>query len=63
MSTLNLGFGIQQKTIYKGKRSCTFEAFLRPVMNRENLHVATEAHVTKESTVFKFICRIMDREF
>ena len=38
-----------QSTIYKGRRCSTAEAFLRPNSHRENLHIATEAHVTKVS--------------
>ena len=38
-----------QATMYKGKRCSTADAFLRPNSHRKNLHIATEAHVTKVS--------------
>ena len=41
------GFMIPQGTIRRGSRCSTSKAFLRPVRNRKNLHVAMHAHVTK----------------
>ena len=35
-----------QSTIYKGSRCSTADAFLGPNSHRENLHIATETHVT-----------------
>ena len=46
------GFMHQQQTAYKGKRWSTAEAYLRPAMDRDNLHVLTEALVTKVCTRF-----------
>ncbi|XP_064614396.1 alcohol dehydrogenase [acceptor]-like isoform X2 [Liolophura sinensis] len=36
-----------QLNIFDGRRWHTAEAYLRPVMHRENLHIATHCHVTK----------------
>ena len=41
------GFMIPQGTIRRGSRCSTSKAFLRPIRNRKNLHVAMHAHVTK----------------
>ena len=41
------GFANQQSFISNGARTNTFDAMLRPVMERENIHVAVNAHVTK----------------
>lgn len=41
------GFMIAQGTLRDGARCSTAKAFLRPIMDRENLHVALNAHVTK----------------
>ncbi|KAF6217158.1 hypothetical protein GE061_001512 [Apolygus lucorum] len=41
------GFMIAQGTIRRGSRCSTTKAFLRPVKNRKNLHIAMGAHVTK----------------
>ena len=38
---------IPQGTIRRGSRCSTSKAFLRPVRNRKNLHVATHSFVTK----------------
>lgn len=37
------------KTIFDGKRESVSRAYLRPVTDRPNLHVITEAFVTKVS--------------
>ncbi|CAH1779144.1 unnamed protein product [Owenia fusiformis] len=43
-----LGWNLAQVTVdAKGERSSTATAFLEPNMDRKNLHVATQAHVTK----------------
>ncbi|CAH1772314.1 unnamed protein product [Owenia fusiformis] len=43
-----LGMSFNQVNVdSKGERSSTATAFLYPVMHRENLHIATKAHVTK----------------
>ncbi|CAH1777559.1 unnamed protein product, partial [Owenia fusiformis] len=43
-----LGMSFNQVTVdSKGERSSTATAFLYPVMHRDNLHIATKAHVTK----------------
>ncbi len=34
-------------SIHRGARAGTAEGFLRPVMQRKNLHVITGAHVTR----------------
>ena len=34
-------------TTHHGERQSTAEAFLRPAMNRHNLHVSVRSHVTK----------------
>ncbi|KAI0224807.1 Alcohol dehydrogenase [acceptor] [Lamellibrachia satsuma] len=44
-----LGVSASQGTINRGKRWSTASAYLRPVMGRSNLHVATMSHVTKVS--------------
>lgn len=45
-----------QANVGNGVRMSSAEAFLRPVMHQENLHIATFAHVTKVSTyVYKFM--------
>ncbi|XP_066580968.1 glucose dehydrogenase [FAD, quinone] [Prorops nasuta] len=41
------GFMLAQGTIRRGSRCSTAKAFLRPVKNRDNLHVAMNAHVLK----------------
>jgi choline dehydrogenase len=41
------GFAKNQFTIKNGKRMSTAETYLRPVMGRDNLHVLTNAHVTR----------------
>ncbi|KAJ8958490.1 hypothetical protein NQ318_002284 [Aromia moschata] len=41
------GFMLSQGTIRRGSRCSTSKAFLRPVRNRRNLHVAMYAQVTK----------------
>lgn len=41
------GFAFFQFTMRRGTRCSTAKAFLRPVRNRKNLHVALFAHVTK----------------
>lgn len=41
------GFMITQATIRRGSRCSTAKAFLRPVKNRPNLHIAMNAHVLK----------------
>ncbi|XP_033739719.1 glucose dehydrogenase [FAD, quinone]-like [Pecten maximus] len=42
-----IGFCRIQATIHKGVRWSTYQAFLKPVMTRPNLHVATRSFVTK----------------
>ncbi|OWF45028.1 uncharacterized protein LOC110457584 [Mizuhopecten yessoensis] len=42
-----IGFCRMQATIHKGVRWSTYQAFLKPVMTRSNLHVATHSIVTK----------------
>ncbi|XP_052710371.1 glucose dehydrogenase [FAD, quinone]-like isoform X2 [Crassostrea angulata] len=41
------GFCYGQETVSKGERWSTAKAFLRPAMNRPNLHVSTDSYVTK----------------
>ena len=41
------GFMIAQGTIRRGSRCSAAKAFIRPVRNRPNLHIALESHVTK----------------
>jgi choline dehydrogenase len=41
------GVGHYQMTIKDGKRNSTARAFLRPALNRSNLHVVSHAHVTR----------------
>ena len=40
-----------QVNIYNGRRCSTADAFLRDNSKRKNLHIATEAHVTKVRVV------------
>ncbi|XP_064614290.1 uncharacterized GMC-type oxidoreductase Mb1310-like [Liolophura sinensis] len=42
-----LGFMRSQANVGNGVRMSSAEAFLRPIMHQENLHIATFAHVTK----------------
>eukprot|EP00918_Siedleckia_nematoides_P105965 GHVU01231304.1.p1 GENE.GHVU01231304.1~~GHVU01231304.1.p1 ORF type:complete len:598 (+),score=63.32 GHVU01231304.1:326-2119(+) len=42
-----LGFMRNQMNVHNGQRWSTAKAFMRPAMNRDNLHVATLAHVSK----------------
>ena len=42
-----IGVSVSQAISNRGRRYSTAKAFLRPVMHRKNLHVATGAHVTK----------------
>ncbi|XP_062603375.1 alcohol dehydrogenase [acceptor]-like [Saccostrea cucullata] len=42
-----IGFCHAQETIRNGERWSTAKAFLRPAMNRPNLHVAVNSYVTK----------------
>ncbi len=39
------GFGVSDRTVYKGERWSTARAYLDPVRNRANLRIITEAHV------------------
>nr|XP_022293525.1 uncharacterized protein LOC111104083 isoform X1 [Crassostrea virginica]XP_022293526.1 uncharacterized protein LOC111104083 isoform X1 [Crassostrea virginica] len=41
------GYCTSQETIRNGERWSTVKAFLRPVMDRKNLHVSMHSHVTK----------------
>nr|XP_034331218.1 alcohol dehydrogenase [acceptor] isoform X2 [Crassostrea gigas] len=41
------GFCFGQETVRNGERWSTAKAFLRPAMNRPNLHVSTNSYVTK----------------
>uniref|UniRef100_A0A8W8J5B5 Glucose-methanol-choline oxidoreductase N-terminal domain-containing protein n=1 Tax=Magallana gigas TaxID=29159 RepID=A0A8W8J5B5_MAGGI len=41
------GFCFGQETVGNGERWSTAKAFLRPAMNRPNLHVSTNSYVTK----------------
>lgn len=41
------GAGYYQMTTYKGRRASTASAYLKPARNRPNLHIITEALVTK----------------
>ena len=41
----NAGFMHMQATVNRGRRVSSSMAFLRPVMSRKNLHVATLAQV------------------
>jgi choline dehydrogenase len=41
----NGGFGLQPRTILRGRRVSAARAFLRPVQNRKNLDIVTEADV------------------
>ncbi|XP_023345601.1 glucose dehydrogenase [FAD, quinone] [Eurytemora carolleeae] len=41
------GFMIPQGTIRRGSRCSTAKAFLRPIRDRKNLHIAMESHVLK----------------
>lgn len=40
-----------------GERWSTARAFLRPAMNRPNLHVIMNAHVTKVGSVLPEVCK------
>ncbi|XP_061180755.1 glucose dehydrogenase [FAD, quinone]-like [Saccostrea echinata] len=42
-----IGYCIGQETVRNGERWSTAKAFLRPAMNRPNLHVVTNSYVTK----------------
>lgn len=42
-----LGFGQAQATMRNGRRCSAAKAFLRPVMNRKNLHISMKSRVTK----------------
>ena len=44
---LTSGVSVAQGSLSYGRRVSTASAFLRPVMHRNNLHVATNAEVTK----------------
>lgn len=46
-SIINEGFCFGQETVGNGERWSTAKAFLRPAMIRPNLHVSTNAYVTK----------------
>ena len=47
-SRFSLGFNVGQSTIHSnGERWSTAKAFLRPAMKRKNLHVMTNAFVSK----------------
>ncbi|XP_018018516.1 glucose dehydrogenase [FAD, quinone] [Hyalella azteca] len=46
-SAYQTGFMIPQGTIRRGSRCSTSKAFLRPARGRKNLHIATNAFVTK----------------
>ncbi|XP_061934725.1 glucose dehydrogenase [FAD, quinone] isoform X2 [Apis cerana] len=41
------GFMLNQATIRRGSRCSTAKAFLRPVKNRENLHIAMKTHALR----------------
>ncbi|XP_048505705.1 glucose dehydrogenase [FAD, quinone]-like isoform X2 [Athalia rosae] len=41
------GFMLSQGTLRRGSRCSTAKAFLRPVRNRRNLHIAMNAHATR----------------
>ncbi|KAL4234627.1 hypothetical protein ACF0H5_006268 [Mactra antiquata] len=41
------GFGRSQLNVRGGSRASTLREFLRPAMTRDNLHIASNAHVTK----------------
>ncbi|XP_059622995.1 ecdysone oxidase-like [Phlebotomus argentipes] len=43
----HIGFTFAQGSIRSGERESTAAAFLRPAMNRPNLHIVKHAHVTK----------------
>ncbi|XP_059607623.1 glucose dehydrogenase [FAD, quinone]-like [Phlebotomus argentipes] len=43
----HIGFTFSQGTLRSGVRESTAAAFLRPAMNRPNLHIVKHAHVTK----------------
>lgn len=47
----NIGYCPTQENVMGGERWSTARAFLRPAMNRPNLHVIMNAHVTKVSSV------------
>lgn len=42
-----IGFCKMQSTVKKGQRWSTAKAYLRPVMDRENLHISIKSFVTK----------------
>ncbi|RWS28143.1 glucose dehydrogenase (acceptor)-like protein 3 [Leptotrombidium deliense] len=44
---IQAGFAIPQGTIRRGARCSTSKAFLRPIRDRQNLHVLTFAYVTR----------------
>ncbi|XP_053398056.1 glucose dehydrogenase [FAD, quinone]-like [Mercenaria mercenaria] len=48
-----LGFGVSQVNTRNGVRASTLSEFLRPVMHRNNLDVAVNAHVTRVNIVKK----------
>lgn len=41
------GFGTNQWTVWKGRRSSAANAFLRPALGRKNLYLEIRAHVTR----------------
>lgn len=57
----NEGIGIYQVTQKKGRRHSTAAAFLKPILNRPNLTVQTEAEVTKLLFDGKRIDRVVYR--
>ncbi len=42
-----MGFGVLQSTIKNGERHSAAAAFLKPILNRPNLHVVTNAHTQR----------------
>ncbi|XP_076077863.1 glucose dehydrogenase [FAD, quinone]-like isoform X1 [Mytilus galloprovincialis] len=42
-----IGFSYQQSTVRNGERCSTVKAYLRPVMNRHNLHISINTMATK----------------
>jgi choline dehydrogenase len=41
------GFGVMDQTVHNGKRSSTSVAYIDPIKDRPNLHIKTDAHVTR----------------
>jgi choline dehydrogenase len=52
------GFGVPDRTVGNGRRSSTSTAFLDPARHRPNLHIVTDAHVTRILTAGDAACGV-----